>query len=203
MRQRLTILGFALLSALAAAAAACGGKSGKEQCPDDELVCVRGSWKVMCEKFVRDEELVPMECCTYGEDAGAVQPPKADTGSTPVVDDAGLGWDVGAAQPPGKDAGRAGRDAARGKTPALGDCGDGGWPYQMDAGYFYSLFDAGVIAPEGFDDGGGVHLWQCYIDVCNPPRWSWDGGIMYDGGAFWWLHPRDGSVANCGPLGCP
>ncbi|HEY3450051.1 MAG TPA: hypothetical protein VGK67_27105 [Myxococcales bacterium] len=195
MRNRLTILGFALLTVLVLAAGACGGTKSNRQCADEQLVCVRGSWEVMCEKFVRgDAEVVPMECCTFGEDAGKATA-KGDAGFLPAID-ASTGW-------AGKDAGRAGRDAAHGKYPPLGDCGDGGWPYDMDAGYFYSLFDAHVIAPEGLDDGGGVHVWQCYIDVCNPPHWSWDGGIVYDGGGMWWLLPRDGSVANCGPLGCP
>ncbi|MGC4123114.1 MAG: hypothetical protein QM765_52810 [Myxococcales bacterium] len=197
MRNRLTILGFALLtSVLAVAAGACGGKSSGQPCADEELVCVRGSWEVKCSKFVRgDAEVVPMECCTLGEDAGSTVVPQGDTGPK-------LPFDAGFVHA-GRDAGRSGRDAAHGKYPPLGDCGDGGWPYDVDAGWFYSLFDAHVIAPPGFDDGGNVHIWQCYIDVCNPPRWDWDGGVVWDGSGLWWLFPRDGSIANCGPLGCP
>ncbi len=194
MRKRLTTIGLTLLTALAFAGGACG--KGGQQCPDEELVCVRGSWEIKCEKFVRgDAEVVPLECCTLGEDAGPGGSAHGDTGP-------GLPYDAG--RPfAGRDAGRAGRDA-RTKYPPLGDCGDGGWPYRVDAGWFYSLFkDGGTIPPPpGLDEEGNPHIYKCYIDVCNPPHWDWDGGIVYDGSGLWWLFPADASAGTCGPFGC-
>jgi len=198
MRSPLAILGFVVVPVLAVAAGACDNPP-HQLCPDEELLCTR-ELDLVCKKFLfTDAETVPVSCCTFGRDASTATP-KSDAATITIGDGSLPLPDVGSPLP--VDAGTPGKDAGKGKYPPLGNCGDGGWPYDVDAGWFYGLMDGGIIPAQGLDDAGGVHLYECYIDICNPPHWSWDGGIWQGDSGLWWLFPGDAARSNCGPTGC-
>lgn len=190
MRRTLLIASVTISAGLVAWA--CGGKGGSTKfCEEADLVC-GSDMNLYCKGFMpTNVKPIGMGCCNYGS-------PIANLG------DAGLSFDdAGNPVFTVGDGGKpdTGRRTISGRPP-LGDCGDGGWPYDVDAGWFWSLFDAGRLAPPGKDDAGVVRIYQCYIDVCHPPEYSWDGGPYYEGGGLWWLFPDGGPRSNCGPTGC-
>jgi hypothetical protein len=153
---------------------------GCRNSPCSEWLCANDG-KLYCGYLPLGAVQVDLACCPgadslLGTDASL---PASLDGALPAGVDAAVTMPGDGGAPP------ASADGGVNACPGLGDGG---------LGWFASLMDAGLL-PTGRDDAGIPFIYQCGIDICHNPGFSWleDAGFPY-------LLPDASN--NCGPLGC-